>query len=116
DRRPWMLRLVDAAGAVAARGWSPYLGGSVDLELVDQECPWNAGSFRLVLDSGQGRLEPGGPGGLRLTPRGLALWDAGAATPRPLRRAGLLDRADADGEALLQVATAGPLPQLLDYF
>ncbi len=38
------------------------------------------------------------------------------ASPDLLRRAGLLAGADADGEALLQVATAGPLPQLLDYF
>jgi predicted acetyltransferase len=116
DRRPWMLRLVDAAGAVAARGWSPHLSGAVSLELLDEECPWNAGPHRLVLEAGQGRLEPGGPGGLRLTPRGLALWYAGAASPDLLRRAGLLAGAEADGETLLQVATAGPLPQLLDYF
>jgi predicted acetyltransferase len=116
DRRPWMLRLVDAAGAVAARGWSPHLTGTVALELVDAECGWNAGPHRLVLDAGHGRLEPGGPGGLRLGPRGLALWYAGVASPDLLRRAGLLVGSDPDGEALLQVATAGPLPQLLDYF
>jgi predicted acetyltransferase len=116
DRRPWMLRLIDAAGAVAARGWSPFLSGAVDLELIDAECPWNAGPHRLVLDAGQGRLEPGGSGGVRLTPRGLALWYAGSASPDLLRRAGLLAGDDQAGEALLQVATAGPLPQLLDYF
>jgi predicted acetyltransferase len=115
DRRPWMLRLVDAAGAVAARGWSAHISGTVELELVDRECPWNAGCFRLVLDAGQARLEPGGSGGTRLGPRGLALWYAGAASPNLLRRAGLLS-GDASGDALLAVATAGPAPQLLDYF
>src|SRR5262249_45532304 len=29
----WMLRVVDAAGAIAARGWPAPLSGAVDLEL-----------------------------------------------------------------------------------
>jgi predicted acetyltransferase len=116
DRRPWMLRIVDAPGAIAARGWSPHLRGEVDLELDDPECPWNAGAYRLVLDQGEARLERGGTGGAaRLGPRGFALWYAGAATPDLLRRTGLLT-GDASGDALLAVATAGPAAQLLDYF
>jgi hypothetical protein len=115
DRRPWMFRIIDAVGAIAARGWSPYLRGSVDLELVDAECPWNAGAYRLVLDGGEARLERGGTGSARLGPRGFALWYAGAASPDLLRRAGLLS-GDASGDALLAVATAGPAPELLDYF
>jgi predicted acetyltransferase len=33
-REPWMLRVIDAAAAVAARGWPPHLSGAVDL-LID---------------------------------------------------------------------------------
>lgn len=116
DGRPWMLRLVDAAAAIAARGWPPELTGSVDLDLVDAECPWNAGRYRLVLAGGEGRLEPGGSGTIGFAPRGLAAWYAGAATPAVLRRAGLFAGGDAAGESLLRAASAGPPPQLLDYF
>ncbi|WP_155375601.1 GNAT family N-acetyltransferase [Catellatospora vulcania] len=115
SRQPWMLRLVDAPAAVAARGWPGHLTGAVDLALTDPECPWNAGAWRLVLDGGIGRLERGGSGGVRFTPRGLAAWYAGAATPAVLRRAGLL-AGDAVSDALLAAATAGPTPVLHDFF
>src|SRR4029450_8914033 len=100
DNRPWMLRVVDAAGAIAARRRPPAPPGVVAVDLVDPECPWNSGPRQLVLSSGEARLEPGGSGALRLSPRGLALWYAGAATPGVLRRAGLLTGADETGEAL----------------
>ncbi|WP_144127505.1 GNAT family N-acetyltransferase [Catellatospora sichuanensis] len=115
SRQPWMLRLVDAPAAIAARGWPGHLSGAVDLALADPECPWNAGAWRLVLDGGIGRLEPGGSGGTRFTPRGLAVWYAGAATPAVLRRAGLL-AGDAVADGLLAAATAGPVPVLHDFF
>ena len=115
-REPWMLRLLDAAGAVAARGWPPLLEGSVDLELEDGLCPWNAGPHRLVLSAGAGRLEPGGSGAVRLDPRALAVLYAGGAGPDVLRRAGLLTGGDASTDAFLAAATAGPPPALLDYF
>jgi predicted acetyltransferase len=113
--QPWMLRLVDVAGAVAARGWSPLVSGSVDVHLTDVECPWNSGTFRLVLGGGEARWEPGGTGLVRFTPRGLASWYAGAASPDTLRRAGLLD-GPTDGDPFLLAATAGPAPTLLNYF
>jgi predicted acetyltransferase len=113
---PWMLRVLDAPGAVAARGWPPHLAGSVDLALDDDVCAWNSGAHRLVLEGGSGRLEPGGPGDVRLTTRGFAVLYAGAAGPAVLRRAGLLSGGDADSDAFLQAAIAGPRPAALDYF
>ncbi|MEU4164829.1 GNAT family N-acetyltransferase [Actinoplanes sp. NPDC026670] len=114
--QPWMLRVVDAPAAVAARGWPRHLAGEVDLELIDEVCPWHQGRYRLVLASGTGRLEPGGAGTVRLTPRGLAAWYAGAATPQQLRRSGFLSGGTADTDELLRTATAGPAPTLHDYF
>jgi predicted acetyltransferase len=113
----WMLRVIDAPGAVAARGWPRYLTGSVPLELEDAECPWNAGAYRLEIEGGQAKLSPGSPTreGATLTARGLSLWYAGAADAAQLRRAGLL-RGDTSGDEFLQAATAGPKPALLDYF
>ncbi|MEV6633707.1 GNAT family N-acetyltransferase [Actinoplanes sp. NPDC051470] len=114
--RPWMLRVVDAPGAVAARGWPRHLTGEVDLELSDDVCPWHQGRHRLVLAGGNGRLEPGGEGTVRLAPRGLAAWYAGAGTPQQLRRSGFLTGGDAGTDELLRAATAGPAPTLHDYF
>lgn len=114
--QPWMLRVVDAPGAVAARGWPRHLTGGIDLELTDEVCPWHQGRHRLVLESGKGRLEPGGTGAVRLTPRGLASWYAGGVTPEQLRRSGFLTGGDAGTDELLRAATAGPAPTLLNYF
>jgi len=113
----WMLRVVDAPAAVAARGWPTVLTGSVRLTIEDPQCPWNTGAFRLDLEGGQAKLSPssGDDGGAAFTPRGLALWYAGAVDPVILRRSGLLG-GDSGGDDLLRAATAGPPPTLLDYF
>jgi predicted acetyltransferase len=110
----WMIRIVDAVAAIAARGWPSYLDTAIDLELTDDVCAWNNGSFRLVLSGGSATLEPGGSGQTRFTPRGLALWYAGFS-PAVLRRGGLLSGGTGSDE-LLQAATAGPPPAMLDYF
>jgi len=112
----WMLRLVDAPAAVAARGWPRVLSGSVDLDIDDSLCPWNAGPHRLILDAGQGRLEPGGRGDVRLDANALATVYSGVANPADLRRLGRLSGGDADTDAFLTAAGAGPAPALLDYF
>ncbi len=112
---PWMLRVLDAAGAIAARGWPPPARGALDLLLADEACPWNAGPWRLQLDGGDGALEPGGTGALRLGPRGLAAWYAGTS-PSTLRRAGLLTGGTNHDDMLLAATTAGPPAALLDYF
>jgi predicted acetyltransferase len=115
-RQPWMFRVVDARAAVRARGWPPFLGGSLDVALADGLCPWNAGRYRLELHDGSAQLVPGGSGAVELTPNGFALLYAGAATPALLRRAGLLSGGDSSTDAFLAAAFAGPPPALLDYF
>jgi predicted acetyltransferase len=116
DQDPWMLRVIDAPAAIAARGWNPYVRGAIDLAIDDPTCPWNTGPFTLTLNDGIGRLEPGGRGDVSVGPRGLALLYAGATAPDVLRRAGLLTSGDASGDAFLQAAAAGPRPTLRDYF
>ncbi|WP_020521125.1 GNAT family N-acetyltransferase [Catelliglobosispora koreensis] len=110
----WMLRIVDAVAAIAARGWPSTLDGRVSLALSDPECPWNAGDFVLTFSGGKATLEPGGSGDVAMSPRGLALWYAGVS-PAVLRRAGFLS-GDTASDALLQTATAGPPPSIHDYF
>jgi len=106
-RQPWMLRIVDPALAVTARGWA----ADCDVELVLDGRPW-----RWQVRDGDGTLDPGAAGsvtrGPTLHPRGLALLYAGAADTAAVRRAGLLD-GPLPG---LDAALAGPRPGLLDYF
>lgn len=114
-RQPWMLRIVDPPAAVAARGWTADC--DVAFRLVDEAgpraTPGDVGrSWRLVVRSGQGSLEPGPAGGPVLHERGLALLYSGAADTAAVRRAGLLD-GSLPG---LDAALAGPRPELLDYF
>ena len=89
---------------------------AVDLLIEDETCPWNAGPHRLVIERGEGRLEPGGSGAVRLSIRGLAVVYAGACSPAVLRRAGLLEGGDERSDAFLGAASGGPPPTLLDYF
>lgn len=111
----WMLRLVDAAGAVAARGFR-RVDVEVDLEIEDRHCEWNQGRWRLTVSKGEGRLERGGDGDVRLGVGALASLYAGYAPAGVLARSGLL-RADgaADLDAL-DAAFSGPTPWMPDFF
>jgi predicted acetyltransferase len=111
-----MLRLVDAAQAIAARGYPPGVRATVALELADDECPANAGRFVLVVADGSGRLERGGRGDVRLGVGAFASLYSGWASAATLARTGLLaGAADAD-LAALDAAFAGSSPWLLDEF
>jgi predicted acetyltransferase len=116
---PWMLRVVDLPAAVAARGWpaAAYLAPtSVDIEVVDEHAPWQAGRHRLVVDSGKVICEPGGEGTVRLQARALGPWYAGSADTAMLRRAGLLD-GDVAAARVLDMLTGAPrLPRMADSF
>ncbi|SDP31882.1 Predicted acetyltransferase [Nakamurella panacisegetis] len=116
--RPYMLRVVDVAGAVAARGWPTGLTADVPLSLDDPVCPWNSGSYRLVVDGGQARLESVEPDdeACVVTPSGLAVLYAGGVPAATLRRGGLLAAGTRAGDAVLDAAFAGPRPAVLDYF
>ena len=92
-----MTRIVDAAGAVARRGYPRGVRADVSFRLVDPMVSANDGCWRLVVDGGEGRLEPLGETrepDLALTVNGFAslftgwstaavpCWDAGPAWRR----------------------------------
>jgi predicted acetyltransferase len=118
DVQPYMLRVIDAAAAVAARGWPSTASVDTVIELEDTVCPWNTGRHRLRVSSGGGELSAAGNTGsaTRIDLRGLAVLFAGGVPVATLRRAGLVSGGDLATDAQLDAAFAGPRPAILDSF
>jgi hypothetical protein len=127
-RAAWMLRLLDAPAAVAARGY-PAADLAVPLRIADDLRPANSGLWELTVRSGTGRLarygtspgappgpaaSPGGQAPLSLGARGLAAMYAGTPVAT-LRRAGLAEGGSPDADAALDGAFAAA-PFMLDDF
>jgi predicted acetyltransferase len=128
ERESWMLRLLDAPAAIAARGF-PAADLAVPLQITDDLLAANSGRWELTVRAGAGRLSryrtepvtppagPASPGGqtpLALSARGLAALYAGTPVAT-LRRAGLADGGSPDGDAALDGAFAAT-PYMLDGF
>jgi predicted acetyltransferase len=114
----WMLRVVDAAAAIAARGFPPGVTASAPLEIHDQNRPANSGHWRLTVAGGTGTLTPNGgvpsPGALALGPRGVAALYAGIPVAS-LRLAGLASGGSPESDTALDAAFAAT-PFMLDDF
>jgi predicted acetyltransferase len=110
----WMLRLIDAPEAVAGRGFPAGVDIVVPLTVTDPERPANGGDWLLRVVHGQGRLEPGGGGGVRVGAGGLAALYGGVKIGT-LRRAGLATGGDAAHDVALDAALAGTA-FMLDFF
>jgi predicted acetyltransferase len=116
-RSMWMLRVVDAPAAIAARGFPPGLELSVPLAIADAVRPSSEGRWRLEIADAKGALVPDGDGhrdALALGARGLAALFGG--TPMTsLRLAGLAAGGSPETDAALDAAFTGPA-FLLDAF
>src|SRR4029077_14645615 len=55
DRKSWILRLLDAPAAIAARGF-PATDLAVPLRITDDLRPANSGRWDLTVLAGEGRL------------------------------------------------------------
>jgi predicted acetyltransferase len=128
-RSLWMLRVVDAPAAIAARGFPPAVTLNVPLVIADDARPANSGRWQLTVAEGKGSLNPvtasgspppgipgrsppGGP--LILGARGLAALYAGNPVAA-LRQAGLASGGSPDGDAAL-AAAFGATAYMLDSF
>jgi predicted acetyltransferase len=113
----WMLRLLDAPAAIAARGFAPGAAVEVDVRLEDPDVPANTGDWHLSVADGAGELTATQASGdvLQLGPRGLAGLYSG--TPlATLRASGLVSGGSTDTDAAVDTAFAGATPYMLDYF
>lgn len=115
----WMLRIIDVAAAVEARGFPQPVTATVDLDLDDRQCDWNPGRWRLTVDGGRGRLErreAGGNGALRLSVNAFAALYSGYASAFTLAEADFLTGgSDRDLDALT-AAFSGPTPSIADFY
>ncbi|MEV0288181.1 MULTISPECIES: GNAT family N-acetyltransferase [unclassified Kribbella] len=113
----WMVRLLDAPAAIAARGYAPGAVLEVDLRVEDPDVPANSGDWHLSIADGAGELTSTQASGdvLQLGPRGLAALYAG--TPlATLRGSGLARGGATTADAALDAAFASATPYMLDYF
>jgi predicted acetyltransferase len=112
----WMTRIVDAAGAIAARGYPAGVRGEVHLQVSDRLAPWNDGPFVLRVEDGEGKLSPGGTGDVHASIGALASLYTGWVSAHGLAAAGLLHHAAERELANLEAIFAGPRPYLFDNF
>jgi predicted acetyltransferase len=114
-RVSWMLRVLDAPAAVAARGFPAGVSADIPLLIEDDVRPANAGGWRLTVGDGRGRLERAGEtrAATRLSARALAALYAGVPMAT-LRGAGIVT-GPAAADPVLDSAFAAT-PFMLDYF
>jgi predicted acetyltransferase len=119
-RSMWMLRVVDAPAAIAARGFPAAVSLAVPLAIRDDARPANSGRWALTVTDGRGVLDPLTPSGARADPpltlgaRGLAALYAGTPVST-LRQAGLAADGSPADDAALDTAFAGTA-YMLDAF
>ena len=113
-RSMWMLRVVDAPAAIAARGFPPAVTLSVPLVIDDRARRANSGRWQLSVSDGKGILIPNGPAvppaghpPLTLGARGFAALYAGTPVST-LRLAGLASGGASDAAALDAAFAATP--------
>jgi predicted acetyltransferase len=112
----WMLRVVDAPAAIAARGFPPGLTVSLPLAVSDPARPGNAGHWQLRVADGQGTLTPDDDAtpAFTLGARGLAALYAGIPAAS-LRLSGLASGGTPDSDAQLSAAFTAT-PYMVDDF
>lgn len=91
EAQRWMLRIVDFAAAIAARGWPEGARGEVHLSVDDPLLGHNHGDFVLTVEGGAGTLRPGGQGDLRLSARALGPLYSGYFSASALVSLGLAE-------------------------
>ncbi len=121
----WMLRIVDVAKALAARGYPAGVEAQLRLVVSDEVLPDNAGAYRLQVAEGRATVEredhpSSDAGALQITIRGLAMLFSGFLPPSDIVAAGLLaSPSDAATQRAMETAAtlfAGPSPCMRDMF
>lgn len=111
----WMLRIVDVARALEARGYPPGLDAVLSFQVDDDVIPENNSAFTLHAKNGAAKVERGGTGEVRIDVRGLAALYAGHQPLRHLCRLGLA-QASADAQARADAVFPAGRPSMPEAF
>jgi predicted acetyltransferase len=114
-RLDWVVRITDVQHALTARAYPAGLSTKIDLEVDDDQLPWNQGRFILEISDGHCEVRPGGEGSLRLNARTLAPLYTGYYSPQELKGMGILE-GDDRALASAQLAFSGARPWMEDIF
>ena len=103
----WMVRILDAAAALEARGYPPGLAATVGFEIEDDLVEGNRGRLSLEVSGGRGRATRGAASdrSISLDVRALAALFTGYLPAEELARAGLAAGAD---DALAAATACSP--------
>jgi len=114
----WMLRLLDVATALEARGGPLGLSGRVALRVHDALVGENEGDYVLSLEDGEAKVaREAGERPIELDVGALSALYSGHTTCAALARAGRLSGGDpARDWALLEAGFAGAAPAMIDDF
>jgi predicted acetyltransferase len=115
-RSPYMLRVHDVPGAIAARSWP--VEGEASFTVAGDHVGTANGSWHVAIEQGKATCTPieERQDGLVLTPSGMALIWAGAQTGANVRMAGHLAGGTLETEAALDRVFAQRPIHIRDYF
>ena len=111
----WMIRIVDVAQALGARGFAPGLTAVLEIDVSDELLTENAGRWILEVSGGEGRVRRGGGGTLRCDARALASMYSGYRNATALAGLGIV-QGTPDALASADAIFAGPAPSMPDQF
>lgn len=112
-REHWMLRIVDLAGALEARGYPSGAKAELHLEVEDSLLP-NSGRFVLKVDGKDAQLESGGEGLIKADMGTMSALYSGFVTATELSVTGRLEGPPKQLELADQVFRGEP--RLCDFF
>ncbi|MCP3142818.1 GNAT family N-acetyltransferase [Pyxidicoccus xibeiensis] len=112
----WMIRVLDVATALQARGWPAGFSGTLHLEVEDELFPENHGRFVLEVSDGEARVRRGGEGRMAMNVRTLSSLYTGFMSAEALRTMGAFVRVDDASVRTAMALFSGPPPSIRDMF
>ncbi len=112
----WMLRIVNAPLAVAARGFNFGVNASIGIRITDPIVAANGGCWDLTIADGRGQLETATSATIDITINGFASLYSGLYSARTLAANGTLAGATPEQLTMLDAALSGPRPTMTDDF